>query len=370
MVISWEFFDATSKEVHEKDIRSGLLPTCIFILTALVSFWLAYGCAARRQIHSQGMKLVLLIVSFGCASWGMNVLNKALIEIYVAPNLASGAQMLMTVGATLMFGSSSLTYNSPQLLRWLPVPLFFFGMLTSSFLTYEYVSLSTIVVLRNLSPLVTLAVEVFVMPADKRPEATKTMIAALSLLVVGAFVYAGGISISLVGIFAALLNMFLAISDRLIQRRLLTVECKDLSASTCVLLNNGVGFLPCMLLGFCTGELAEYDRKTWLSASSILLLLMSGLAGCGLSYFGIAVQREISATSFMVLQNVVRAAVVVAGVAFFGDPIKRVSTAIGLAICFAGAMLYGHTQAAAATSKTCDGASANADPEQQPLVQK
>jgi len=356
MVISWELYDATSKELHDKHVRNGVLPTCLVILTTSVSFWLAYGCAARRQVHFQGMKLVLLIFSFACTSWGMNVLNKALIEIYVAPNLVSGAQMLMTAGATLMLGSSSLTYNRPQLLKWLPVSLFFFGMLTSSFFTYEYVSLSTFVVIRNLSPLIALAVETFVMPADKQPTVTKTMIAALSLLVVGAFVYAWGSSISIVGIFAGILNMFLAISDRVIQRRLLTVECKDLSASTCVLVNNAMGFFPCILVGFCAGELQEYDSSTWLSVPSILLFLMSGLAGAGLSYFGIGVQREISATSFMVLQNAVRMAVVVAGVAFFGDSIKRGSTMIGLAICFAGAMLYGHTQAVASQAKTGNGA--------------
>merc|ERR1719482_2010970 len=74
---------------------------------------------------------------------------------------------------------------------------------------------------------------------------------------------------------------------------------------------------------------------------STVLLLLSGLIGTGICYFALAAQREIAATSFMVLQNVVRMAVVVVGVIVFHDPIRWPYQVLGLILSFAGALWYG-----------------------------
>merc|ERR1719284_821924 len=91
-------------------------------------------------------------------------------------------------------------------------------------------------------------------------------------------------------------------------------------------------------------ETSHFDSKVWFHSTTTLLLLLSGLIGTGICYFAIAVQREISATSFMVLQNAARIAVVFAGVALFNDPLDSVYQRAGLILSFGGAMWYGQTQ--------------------------
>merc|ERR1719482_161182 len=203
-------------------------------------------------------------------------------------------------------------------------------------------------IVRNLTPLVTLPVEMAIMPADKQPNVSRWMIMALTVMLAGAFAYGGAITLSWVGLTFALLNMILAIADRVAQRKLLTSSCKDLSTETCVLLNNLLGCIPTALMGYRLGEVKEFNSALWFQSSATLLLILSGIIGSGICYFAIAVQREITATSFMVLQNTARMCVVVAGIVIFGDSIDSVSKINGLILSFGGAIWYGRTQLDAA----------------------
>eukprot|EP00928_Gymnodinium_smaydae_P081318 TRINITY_DN64867_c0_g1_i1.p1 TRINITY_DN64867_c0_g1~~TRINITY_DN64867_c0_g1_i1.p1 ORF type:complete len:394 (+),score=65.43 TRINITY_DN64867_c0_g1_i1:180-1184(+) len=329
--------------------------------------WTVYATLAARGMHLHGLKLVLNCASFAACSWGMNVLNKALVEEFATPCLVTGAQMLMTVVASLVLARDKLTLTGTLVRNWAFVPLLFFGMLVSSLFTYEYLTLSMLMVIRNLGPIVTIPIEKVVMPAGKKPNVTGTMFAALLIVFVGAVLYGGHVEFSWVGLCFSLLNMFLAIADRVLQRRLLTTECEGLSTESCVLLNNLFGFFPTCVLGLGLGEFMKFDATHWFFSSGTVLLLLSGAIGSGICYFAIAVQREISATSFMVLQNLARILVVFAGVRLFGDPIGNTLQVLGLALSFLGALWYGHAQLSAAKAKAPP---AEEDPEKQPLIGK
>merc|ERR1719237_1246036 len=120
--------------------------------------------------------------------------------------------------------------------------MFFAAMLCSSFYTYEYISLTLLTVVRNLTPLASLAVERALMPLSAQATVTPGVIGSIVVMGIGACVYAGGLpDLSMVGVCFALLNMVLAVSDRCLQRRLLTTECKDMHSSVCTILNNSVG---------------------------------------------------------------------------------------------------------------------------------
>merc|ERR1719420_2141414 len=170
------------------------------------------------------------------------------------------------------------------------------------------------------------------------------MLLALMVMLAGAFLYGGAVTLSWLGLAFALFNMVLAIADRVAQRKLLTTSCKDLSTETCVLLNNLLGCVPTALMGHQLGEVQHFNSALWFHSSATALLLLSGIIGSGICYFAIAVQREISATSFMVLQNTARMCVVVAGIVIFGDSIDSVSKINGLILSFGGAIWYGKSQ--------------------------
>jgi len=286
---------------------------------------------------------------------GMHVLNKALVSYLGAPALITAFQMGLTVLVCLARSWGDLA-SAPrdQLLRWLIVPVFFSGMLISAFYAYAKISLTLLTLVRNLTPLMMLPLEFLVMSADKRPNMSWAVILGILTMLVGALVYSGGNldSISMVGVAFAFLNMFLAVTDRLIQRRLLTTECKALSSSVCTILNNFFGMIPTLLLAGLSGQFghaADADNRVkWAEPYVIVLLVLSGLVGTGISILGLECQRAISATSFSVMQNVSKVAVVGAGVAFFLDPVGSPTSMLGLSLSLGGSFLYAFAQQSAA----------------------
>jgi len=292
-------------------------------------------------------KLVLLCASFGACSWGMNVVNEALIHELKAPALVAGAQMLMTVMCTLLLRWRRLNGTWRQVKYWSFIPVIFSGMFVSSMFSFQYLTLSMLVILGNLGPLITLPIESCVMPPDKLPTTTGPMIVSLLVVFAGTIIYCHGVQTSVKGLFLSLLNTVLAVVSRVAQRRLLSIECggsSGLSIESCMLLNNSMGLIPTVLLSMWLGEFARADVQQWFMSISTLLLILSGVIGSGICYFSLAVVREISATSFMVMKNIVRVAVVAVGVLVFLDPIKLPWQAGGLIISFSGALWYGYLQ--------------------------
>jgi drug/metabolite transporter (DMT)-like permease len=280
----------------------------------------------------------------------MHVLNKCLAIHLKAPALISMVQMAIAVG---LVGASSiqpfLAAPRGQLCRWLIVPIFFSAMLSTSFYTYQYISLSLLTVIRNLTPLLVLPIERAIMPVEMRPKISFSIVGSILIMLTGAILYAGGIKkLSLPGVIFALVNMVLAMSDRLIQRRLLTTECKDLASSLCTVMNNLVGLVPTLVLAFATHQIQDAslpsNKASWQDWRIIILLLLSGCVGIGICYLGFECQRAISATSFFVLQNVSKVGVVVAGVLIYHDSIKNSVAVLGLLLSLGGSFCYGAAQ--------------------------
>merc|ERR1711862_778949 len=101
------------------------------------------------------------------------------------------------------------------------------------------------------------------------------------IIVSGALIYCFGLKdISVMGLVFALANMVMAMSDRLIQRRLLTTECKSLNSSVCTIMNNLIGLLPTMLLAVATHEVQHATSvekiMLWRDRRLMLLLFCSG----------------------------------------------------------------------------------------------
>jgi hypothetical protein len=220
-------------------------------------------------------------------------------------------------------------------------------MLLSSFFTYKYVTLCVVTVVRNLAPLLAMPVEMYIMPANKQPRVTTEAICAMFAMFLGAVIY--GMSapeISTIGICFAVFNMVLAICDRTLQRRLMVQECKDLQLEYCTFLNNLVGIVPAMFVASITHEfsIASLHKIEWFHPGTMILLALSGLVGLGICYFGLSVQKCISATSFLVLQNVSKFAVVIVGITIFGDPIQSHFIVIGLLCSLRGSCWYGKSQ--------------------------
>merc|ERR1719401_2005733 len=289
-------------------------------------------------------------MTWASMSVGMQVLNKTLVSKLQAPALISVGQMWIAV---VLVGATSyrqlLDAPKGQMLIWLIVPLFFAAMLCTSCYTYQYMSLSFYTVIRNMTPLVVLPVERTLMPADKRPRLSYMVLISMWVMLCGTLMYGGGIGhVSVIGCIFAFTNMILAVSDRLIQRRLLTTECTGLASSVCTVMNNAFGSIPALLLAGATHQISDMTspehRASWTDPRVLTLLALSGAIGIGICYLGFECQRAITATSFFVLQNFSKVVVVVCGVTFFGDPISSPLAMAGLVLSIGGSFSYGKAQ--------------------------
>jgi len=340
------------------DIESALI-TRIFIMCVIMYGGIGLLWGVNIQSGQPEMfKIGLLCISWASMSVGMHVLNKALVDYLQAPALISAFQMALTVFVVAVRSYQDVL-GSPraQILKWMVVPMFFAGMLISAFYAYARISLTLLTLVRNLTPLLMLPLETLVMAHDQRPTISPGVVCGILTMLVGAMIYSEGnlATISMAGVGFAFLNMFIAVTDRLIQRRLLTTECKDLSSGTCTILNNFWGMLPTLLLAGFTGQLHDAtgtDRADrWVEPHVLVLLILSGLVGTGISILGLECQRAISATSFSVMQNVSKVAVVASGIVFFADPIGAPSSVTGLGLSLCGSFLYAWSQQQAAKVK-------------------
>jgi len=237
--------------------------------------------------------------------------------------------------------------NRRQLAYWMLIPLFFAGMLCTSIYTVQYISISLFTVIRNTMPLVTLPLETVAMPPEKQPKVNVWIVASLLVTLLGAVMYAQGLqSVSLLGVTFAVVNMCITVCDRILQRRLLTQECKDLHVVVCTMVTNFFGMLPCVALAFATGQFSEVPKHKiyWSDPRVITLLCLSGVVSIGIGALGFEVQRRITATSFLLMQNISKIAVIVIAVVIFGDTIKSPLASLGLLVSLLGGFMYSRLQ--------------------------
>eukprot|EP00812_Abedinium_dasypus_P003728 NODE_1460_length_1136_cov_711.808511.p1 GENE.NODE_1460_length_1136_cov_711.808511~~NODE_1460_length_1136_cov_711.808511.p1 ORF type:complete len:259 (-),score=65.64 NODE_1460_length_1136_cov_711.808511:342-1118(-) len=236
------------------------------------------------------------------------------------------------------------TVSHKQALWWCVVPVLFTLRLCSSLVVYKYFTLSSTTVLGNLTPLITLPLESAAMPAEHRPVLTPWVLTALFMMAIGATIYSHEAPlISIFGLLFLVLHCLADLINVVVQRRLLVKECRDLPLSACVAMNNAIGIFPTLVMLFIAGEphaLQEHEAE-WRNQATITLIMMSGLAGLAISYYGLACQKEMSATSFVVLQNASKVAVVAIGVGVFGDQVFTVWRLAGMSASLLGSLLYG-----------------------------
>jgi len=345
------------------DVVARIFALCLSMYSVIGIGWLVYMYTLK---HSTAPPTLVKVYRVGllCCSWssmsvGMHVLNKVLMSNLKAPALVSMAQMLLAVLIMgPIFSRELLGIKGRVLGYWMIVPLFFAAMLCTSCYTYQYISLSLLTVVRNLTPLVVLPLETLVMPREKQPLITPMVLLALGIMIAGTVGYVGHVQrISWVGIVFAASNMMLASSDRLIQRYLLTGPCKSMPSGACTVVNNSVGMIPALILALASHQLTGLqeharDHTGWSDWRILVLLALSGIVGIGICYLGFETQREISATSFFVLQNISKVFVVGAGVILFEDPIHSPASGISLLMSLGGSFIYGRLQMAPPPAET------------------
>lgn len=286
---------------------------------------------------------------FCFCSVGMMFFNKMAVDAFPLQCILVAGQMLFAAFFLLVFCFQSLHIGSlNDLLRWCTVVPFFTGMLLSSILALKNAPMSLVIVMRAMSPLGALVVERFY-PEPSRVNAE--VIRSICVMVCGGVMYVSQVELDTnwQGIMWVIVNSVVAVGDRCIQRLLLAKEQNpvDMSKTTCTFINNFLGAVPTLIAAYATGEFSTLPGALAdLSFFDKLYIGLSCLIGLGISYCGIWAQSLISATSFLVMVNANKFAIIFIEAFGMGTKALTMVQIAGACLSILGACLYGQARSA------------------------
>lgn len=316
-----------------------------------VAWLLAVGLAPVLVVLASWPKagVVGVTACWTLASVGMSFSNKEAASTFSATCLLVIMQMLIAdvVIVATRYGDIRCTRWS-DLMKWLAVPFLFAGMLCTSLWALKETTLSTVLILRNVLPLVAFAAEKLLFGTPQR--VTAPVVTSMLLALVGTLLY-GCCNIAVTHRSAVLVGVscVLTVLDKLLQRHLLSKPDFGVSLPACMVVNNTVGILPILVMALVTGEVGTWPATVaGTSASTWLLVVTSGLSGYCLGYLGLRLQSLVAATTVLVLQNFSKVMAIALGIALLAEPVSGKS-AVGGMLAVIGAAWYGFLQLRAPT---------------------
>lgn len=315
--------------------------TCMLVI-------LAFKALDMKQEH----QLAFFIMMWAVSSVVMGLVNKIATIVFPLPLTLVLLQMIIADVILLGFCGApqiieELRSKSKSAWRWSLLVLPFSGMLITSIMALQEGRAITLLIVRNLLPLISLFLERLCLPTSSN---RVTVEAALSLLMVagGTIFYAyaelnAGDSSFLVLAYL-LVNMVSTIAHRLFERNLLTDSSMTLSFIAASLVNNVVGTIPVITALLVRGEhhlWAEHllSETLWTNPTAVACIMVSGIAGLSLGYSSIAVQKQVTATSMLTLQTTMKMTTIYLAVAVLGEYLTC-STTLGAGLSIVGSVWY------------------------------
>ena len=310
-----------------------------------------------------------VVIAFWCATFSfvscaMLMANKVIMHEIGHPLGVVSIQMMGASGlcanAACVWPSQVNFGKSIQRRRWvLTVPILFVAMLVTSMLSIQHASIGAVIIGRNLNPVFTLLVELFV---QRRVAITKRIAAAHVLILTGVFVYASyDAQTEFLGFILILANCFSVICEHLLIRHWMAHDPVDISKLVLVYINNTVGIGLC----FVCMILMREGLPAVASRSQLALLLGSSIVGASLGFCGVKVQSYINATSFLILSNVNKFLLIFVGIVFYAESSSAQSLA-GCLVTIAGSAWYAWEQKRGNPSQTQSSSEASSKTQPRP----
>eukprot|EP00466_Bigelowiella_natans_P017757 jgi/Bigna1/90072/estExt_fgenesh1_pg.C_610102 len=299
-----------------------------------------YGGSPDAAEQYTYVDVIFSVVAFMASSAGMAIANKMAVTAIKLPMLLVGMQSFFTLIVLIPFYNTIRLGSCYDRVRWAPVSVAFVAMLATSMLSYKTCSLGTVVVIRMISPLLGLLVELTF--DNAKFVASPHTYGSLTVIMLGVVMYAlfqNGIQGEITGIIFMMLNMFIATGERLAQRYFMAENPVDMSDTGLMLYNNVVCtlFMPLMMLVF--NEWGKTDHVADVKPIGWVFITWSFFCGCCISYTAFRAQRRISATSFLVVVNMNKFVVVAFGIFVLKETYVPLAAA-GCALTLLGGAYY------------------------------
>jgi solute carrier family 35 len=288
-------------------------------------------------------EIILGVGSWMVCSVGMMLSNKLAVTVFPFVCTLTGLQCAFTLLALLVCVPRTLHFGSLwDVMRWSMVGPFFAGMLVTSLLALHHAPMTLVIVMRSLSPLVSLVLEQFFPNPLK---VSRNMILSILMMLVGTSLYTLHMHHSqLTGLGWILLNMIFAVGDRLLQSLMLSRDQSpvDISKTGTTFLNNLFAILPMIFFAVWRDEITQVPAALPnLSNSDYGIIVASCVVGLGISYTGIWAQSLINATSFLVLVNANKFVIIFLEAFVFKSKVLTTLQIVASVVTIFGGIFYG-----------------------------
>lgn len=288
-------------------------------------------------------EVFLGVSSWAACSVGMMVFNKFSVQAFPYEFTLLAMQMLFSIVCLLVFAFKSVQIGSfHDAVRWSRLAPFYLGMLATSLLALKNAPMTLVITFRVFAPVCSLIIEQF-FPNPLR--INRWMLFSICGMCAGAFLYTSEMQSSgWVGANWVLLNNVLAVIERLLARLMLAKDQHpvDISMTGTTLLNNVFCVFPVIALAHWKGELNDVPFALMeLPLQKWVYILGSCTVGVGIGYCGIWAQSLISATSFLVLVNLNKFAIIfIEGVLLQTKELSMMQ-AVGAILALSAGVFYG-----------------------------
>ena len=308
-------------------VQTISVPTVVFVVAVVLS---PVGKLALRVLAVPPLKSVVF-AAWMAASCSTLVLNKGLTD-QTTPVVLVVVQMAFAVLLASVDVAVDPAPTRRTVAKWLLcVSSVFPVQLLSSMLALQHTTVGAYVIVRNASPLVVMAVE-------GKACSPRHVVCALGMIL-GSVLYkcddvrTTGVGLSLLG-----LNLVAAAVERVATKRLLD-RCSDMTNSWAIFLNN-LMFVP-VFLGLWTYQQSLLDfrqfHRSVLESNYCYAFLASCVSTAFLAFCGVALQRFVTASTFLACTSFNKAFVVVLAILLFREPTTALAL-LGLAVNMAGAV--------------------------------
>eukprot|EP01064_Diplonema_japonicum_P023499 TRINITY_DN3393_c0_g2_i1.p1 TRINITY_DN3393_c0_g2~~TRINITY_DN3393_c0_g2_i1.p1 ORF type:complete len:354 (+),score=82.32 TRINITY_DN3393_c0_g2_i1:58-1119(+) len=307
----------------------------------------------EKEVQSPAV-FMMAVAQFCFSSVGMMVGNKMAMDYlrdtetgHAVPSTLVVVQVLGTLALLAYFrqhiDKDKLNLESAK--SWIPIFTLFAGMIYTSAKTFQYVHVSFVIIVRNVGAIVTTFVEYFV----RNTTVNAQILIAEIVIVFGTVLYSqegsryfkdfwSGITWCMMNVvcqtFYGVTLKWKMDNDRSI---------KEMSKYTMSLFNNLLCLPYLVVVAGVSGEPWYYSEiLPTVPMAGWFVILVTCIIGFMISTSGFGLQKLVSATTFLVINNMTKILNIILGIVFLNDNLPGAISVLGCFISLAGGFWYSY----------------------------
>lgn len=308
----------------------------------------------QPSFYVKHFEIVSAIAQFCIASVSMMLGNKLAVNSLPLPCTVVIIQVVGTLGLLLFYRHQLQPITLTSAKTWLPIAVLFTFMLFTSLKSFVYVNVSTVLIFRNIAAIFTTITEYFVRGVMVNTEIVLSELAIIG----GALMYGwGSANFSWIGFFWILANVAGQVAYGVLVKHMMEVhpQIKEMNKYSMSLFNNALALPMLALVLFAQGEhLVLAERLEAVTVGGWAAILATCFFGFLISTSGFGLQKLVTATTFLVINNLTKFFNILLGMIFLQDIMAGMLDASGCVIALGAGAWYSYASNKLNASKNAE----------------